>query len=285
VRIPKEDLDPHSQRLMRVCDLWDKDFSDDQIRRARRAYYGAVSYVDDCIGRLLEVLADCGLDKNTIVVFAGDHGDMLGERGLWYKMSYFENSARVPLLIHDPRVAAAAGGEAQALSPYHRRVSQNVSTLDLLPTLVDLVGAKLWPDLPMDGTSLLPHLRGAPGGPDTVIGEYTGEGTVQPLFMIRRGKWKFVTCPADGVQLYDLERDPLELVDLAKKQQQGAGAGEAAAVLAAFIKEADARWDYEAIRQRVLLSQRQRRMVWSALRVGRFESWDHNPSHDDGRLK
>ena len=82
-RIPKEDLYTHSKRLMKVCDLWDEDFTDDQVKRARRAYYGAVSYVDDCIGRLLETLKACDLDKNTIVVFSGDHGDMLGERGLW----------------------------------------------------------------------------------------------------------------------------------------------------------------------------------------------------------
>lgn len=84
VRIPKEELDSHSQRLLKVCDLWDTDISNEQIKRARRAYYGAVSYVDDCIGKLLQVLKDCRLDENTIVVFSGDHGDMLGERGLWY---------------------------------------------------------------------------------------------------------------------------------------------------------------------------------------------------------
>lgn len=83
VRIPKEEQDPHSKRLLKVCDLWGEDFSDEQIRRARRAYYGAVSYVDDCVGKLLDVLKNCRLDDNTIVIFSGDHGDMLGERGLW----------------------------------------------------------------------------------------------------------------------------------------------------------------------------------------------------------
>lgn len=83
VNIAHEDQDPHSKRLLHVCDLEDKNLSDDQIKRARRAYYGAVSYVDDCIGRILRVLKECRLDENTIVVFSGDHGDMLGERGLW----------------------------------------------------------------------------------------------------------------------------------------------------------------------------------------------------------
>lgn len=84
VRIPKEEQDAHSKRLMKVCDLWDNEFSDEQIKRARRAYYGAVSYVDDCVGRILDTLKQCRLDDNTIVIFSGDHGDMLGERGLWY---------------------------------------------------------------------------------------------------------------------------------------------------------------------------------------------------------
>lgn len=83
VNIPKEEQDPHSRRLMQVCDLWDQNFTPEQIKRARRAYYGACSYVDDCVGRLLNVLKQCRLDDNTIVVFSGDHGDMLGERGLW----------------------------------------------------------------------------------------------------------------------------------------------------------------------------------------------------------
>lgn len=83
VQIPRDEQDAHSKRLLKVCDLWDEDFSEEQIKRARRAYYGACSYVDDCVGKLLDVLKQCRLDENTIVIFSGDHGDMLGERGLW----------------------------------------------------------------------------------------------------------------------------------------------------------------------------------------------------------
>lgn len=83
VSIAHADQDPHSKRLLHVCDLEGLELSEKQVKRARRAYYGAVSYVDDCIGRILNVLKECRLDENTIVVFSGDHGDMLGERGLW----------------------------------------------------------------------------------------------------------------------------------------------------------------------------------------------------------
>ncbi|KAL2018388.1 hypothetical protein VTK56DRAFT_866 [Thermocarpiscus australiensis] len=272
VRIPKEEQDPHSKRLLKVCDLWDNEFSDEQIKRARRAYYGAVSYVDECVGKLLDVLKRCRLDDNTIIIFSGDHGDMLGERGLWYKMNYFEHSVRVPLLVSYP----------QKFAPH--RVKANVSTLDILPTMCDLVGTKPLPYLPMDGVSLLPHLEGREeDGHDEVFAEYTGEGTVRPLMMIRRGRWKYVTCPADGSQLYDMEADPLELHDLVRSgavvRDEKIGR-----VFVAFEREAAARWDFEAITQQVLLSQRKRRLVWSALTKGKFTSWDYNPE-DDGREK
>lgn len=284
VQIPKEDQDPHSKRLLKVCDLWDQEFTPEQIKRARRAYYGAVSYVDDCIGKLLDVVKACGLDDNTIVVFSGDHGDMLGERGLWYKMSYFESSVRVPLLVRP-------SGRGEFLP---HRVTQNVSTLDMLPTLCDLVGTKPLAGLPMDGISLLPHLQGrSEEGHDTVLAEYTGEGTVGPLMMIRRGPWKFVTCPADGQQLFNLAEDPDEVVDLVKvlakkKAQNGGGTSESheriQSVLAAFRTEADSIWDYAAITEEVLSSQRRRRLVWGALKRGKFTSWDYDPV-DDGREK
>ncbi|CAJ2500481.1 Uu.00g033340.m01.CDS01 [Anthostomella pinea] len=275
VKIPREEQDAHSKRLMKVTDVWDQEFSDDQIKCARRAYYGAVSYVDDCIGRILETLKKCKFDDNTIVVFSGDHGDMLGERGLWYKMSYFESSVRVPLLVSDPR----------RFTPH--RVKQNVSTLDLLPTLCDLIGTKPAPGLPMDGISLLPHLQGRPGH-DTVIAEYTGEGTISPLMMIRRGPWKYITCPTDEPQLFNLESDPLELVNLArlvqKKEVLTAEEEEVKLKFEKFEAEAKARWDFDAITRAVFLSQRTRRVCWGALKEGTFEPWDFNPS-DNGTNK
>ncbi|KAG6013112.1 hypothetical protein E4U54_007071 [Claviceps lovelessii] len=274
VRIPKEELDTHSKRLMKVCDLWDQDFSDDQIKRAKRAYYGSVSYVDDCIGKLLETLQEAGLADNTIVIFSGDHGDMLGERGLWYKMSYFESSARVPLLVNYPKW----------FQPH--RVSQNVSTLDLLPTICDLIGTKPAPYLPMDGQSMMPHLQNRTGH-DTVFAEYTGEGTVRPMMMIRRGPWKYITCPADEPQLYNLEKDPHELNNLAPSATTEPQSPEDEAVKAVFDKfeaEAKAKWDFDSITTQVLQSQRSRRVVWDALKEGVFTSWDFDPV-DDGRTK
>jgi choline-sulfatase len=249
--------DPHSQRLLKVIDLWDQPLPADKIRDARRAYFGACSYIDDNIGKLLKTLEECGLAENTLIVFSGDHGDMLGERGLWYKMHWFEMAARVPLLVHAPKHFAA------------HRVSQSVSTLDLLPTLVELAGGQVDAGLALDGRSLLPHLRGE-GGHDEVLGEYMAEGSTSPLMMIRRGPWKFVYSEQDPLLLFDLARDPLERENLAESADHQA-------LLTEFLAEARARWDIPAIHAATLASQRRRRLVAEALSQGKLTSWDHQP--------
>ncbi|MFG0720977.1 choline-sulfatase [Pseudomonas sp. GLN_6] len=258
--IDQAEQDPHSQRLMKVIDLWDKPLPEQKIKDARRAYFGSCSYIDSNIGKLLKTLKDCNLSDNTIILFSGDHGDMLGERGLWYKMHWFEMAARVPLLVHAPKQFAA------------RRVSQNVSTMDLLPTLVELAGGTLHADLPLDGRSLLAHLEGRQGH-DEVIGEYMAEGSISPLMMIRQGEWKFIYSEIDPLLLFNLRHDPQERENLAESAEHKS-------LLADFINQAQARWDMPAIHQATLASQRRRRFVASALTQGQLTSWDHQPMVD-----
>ncbi|KAL4908450.1 hypothetical protein BDW74DRAFT_100757 [Aspergillus multicolor] len=201
--IPHDQQDPHSQRILKCIDLWGKEMPEERIKAARRAYYAACTYVDTNVGKLLKVLEDTGMRDDTIIVFTGDHGDMLGERGLWYKMAWYENSARVPFIVNAPNRFAPA------------RISQNVSTMDILPTFAELVGAPLIKGLPLDGVSLVPYLTGEDGvKTDTVLGEYMGEGTQSPVVMIRRGGWKFVYSLIDPPMLFDVKNDPLEKVNL-----------------------------------------------------------------------
>ncbi len=203
VRMAAGELDPHSRRLRHVCGLDLQAVNEAQMRAARRAYYGAVSYVDDQVGVLLAALADAGFADDTVVLLLADHGDMLGERGLWYKMSFFEPACRIPLIVHAPRRFAA------------RRVAHCASLVDILPTLCELAGANAETlAAPLDGHSLVPQLAGK-AGPDEVIGEYLAEGAIAPLVMIRRGRYKFVHSPVDPDQLYDLHEDPDELQNLA----------------------------------------------------------------------
>ncbi|KAF2666214.1 choline-sulfatase [Microthyrium microscopicum] len=263
VEIDREDQDPHSKRLMHTIDLWDHPMPEESKRRARRAYYGACSYVDDQVGKLLNVLKDCELDDNTIVIFSSDHGDMLGERGLWYKMSWFENSARVPLVINFP----------QRFAP--RRVPENVSTMDLLPTLVEMVGGRVDTRLPLDGKSLYPALFGH-AIPDEVLGEYMGEGSISPVIMIKRGNWKYTSALFDPPQLFDLGTDPQELHNLANEPSH-------ATVAADFAAEVAQRWNLQHIHQNVLQSQRQRRICWEALTTGKWEPWDFQARDDSSQ--
>jgi choline-sulfatase len=265
VRIPPDRLDPHSKRLRHVCGLDLQPVSESQTRAARRAYYGAVSYVDDQVGVLMTTLHDAGFAEDTVVMFLADHGDMLGERGLWYKMNFFEPACRIPFLVHAPRRFAA------------RRVPGSASLVDVLPTLCDLAGvAPAEYVTALDGISLVPRLHGA-GGSDEVIGEYLGEGAIAPLLMIKRGRHKFVHSPADPDQLYDLTDDPDELNNLAADPQHSSR-------VLAFRQEVARRWDLQGLTSAVIASQRRRHFVYAALREGRYTPWDFQPHRDASRL-
>lgn len=261
VAIAPRDQDPHSRRLRHVCGNDLEPITDAQILAARRAYYGSISFVDEQVGLILDTLEESGLADNTVVILCSDHGEMLGERGLWYKMNFFEGASHIPLIVHAPGRFAP------------RAVDASVSLLDLFPTLLDLAGAT--PTDLVDGRSLLPHLIGAEGH-DEVIGEYLGEGAIAPIVMIRRGPWKFIHSPADPDQLYDLSRDPDELINLAGDPAQ-------ADHIAALRAEVVDRWNLATIERDVIASQQRRHLVAAANAIGRLESWDWQPPRDASR--
>jgi choline-sulfatase len=265
VRIAPEDLDAHSQRLRHVSNMEHEPVTETQIRAARRAYFGAISYVDRQFGALHQTLKDIGAADDTIIIVLGDHGDMLGERGLWYKMNFFEGGARIPLIVHAPKFFRA------------HRVAGSVSLIDILPTLAEIAQDGTAPDFagPIEGRSLLPHLAGT-GGHDEVIGEYLAEGALAPLVMIRRGRHKFIHTPTDPDQLYDLVADPDERRNLA-------GEAESHDLVRAFRQEVAGRWDLEGLKAEVIASQVRRRLVDAAGRQGKHHSWDHQPFEDAGQ--
>jgi choline-sulfatase len=269
--------DPHSRRIRHVIGLGAQTPTDAQVRAARRAYHGAVSYVDDQVGSLLGALRDAQLDANTIVIVLADHGDMLGERGLWYKMSFFEPACRIPLIVAAPGLFAP------------RRVATPASLLDILPTLVELGSPGSPPGYaaPLDGRSLVAELSGKPatvaGSPAVageVIGEYLAEAAIAPIVMIRRGRHKFVHSPVDPDQLYDLAADPDERINLAAGARTGS---EAATMVAGFRAEVAQRWSLKSVHADVLASQQRRHMVYAALRSGRYTPWDFQPRRDATR--
>jgi len=267
IDLPKVPLGSHKahpmeDRLRYGYGATDVDLDEAALRAARRAYYGSISDIDDKVADLMQTLKEAGLADNTIVIFTGDHGDMLGERGMWFKMSYLENSARVPMIVHAPKMFSPG------------RVKEAVSLIDLLPTFVEAARDGKPGDYasPIEGRSLLPHLSGGTGH-DEVIGEYFGEGTDTPVFMIRRGAMKLIDSgPGDPLQYYDVAADPTEVNNLAD-------APDHAQAVAALTREIADRYDRAQLTEKVLESQRRRKFLKGVMRKQNLD-WDHNPAQD-----
>lgn len=255
--VPGDEQDPHSRRLMAASNHAAYHIRPEHVRDARRGYFASITYVDEKIGEILDVLGRCGFPEDTVVVFLSDHGDMLGERGLWFKMSFFEGSARVPMMIAAPELPPGL-------------VTAPVSTLDLVPTLAALVGIDLGEIAPWtDGESLLPVAGGA-GARGAVPMEYAAEGSEAPIVALRDGRHKLVLCEIDPPLLFDLDADPDERTNLA-------GDPAHAGLLAALTDRALARWDLGRFDREVRASQARRLVVYEALRNGAYYPWDYQP--------
>lgn len=180
----------------------------DQLRRqAVQAYFASITFVDAQIGRVLDALERLGLADNTIVVFTSDHGYHLGEHGLWQKMSLFEQSARVPLIIAAPGVSVQ-GAVAEA----------PVALIDLYPTLAELASVQS-PDN-LQGQSLTPMLKNpAAIGRGWALSQVTRGGRNNRFFgyTLRTPRWRYTEWAEaeQGCELYDHQADPQELVNLA----------------------------------------------------------------------
>jgi choline-sulfatase len=249
--------DPHSRRILDASDWRSYRITDDQVRRARRGYFANISYVDDKIGEVLTALGATRQTGDTAILFLSDHGDMLGERGLWFKMNFFEGSVRVPLMIAAPDLPPA-------------RIDAPVSTLDVLPTLAEIAGIDLADILPWtDGESLIGFTPGA-SRVTPVRMEYAAEASRTPMVALRLGKWKYIQCDADPPLLFDLEADSHELRNLTVDPAHAEVAGRFAAEIVAF-------WDMAAYDAEVRQSQARRHIVYEALRNGAYFPWDYQP--------
>ncbi len=253
--IPYEQQSAHAKRLFDASDWRRFDITERDIRQSRRAYFANISYLDDKIGDILAALEATG--QSAVILFLSDHGDMLGERGLWFKMCFYEGSARVPLMIAAPELSPGP-------------ISTPVSTIDVTPTLCDLAGIALdevteW----IDGESLLP-LAGGETRDAPVAMEYAAEGSYAPLVALRSGRWKYTRCALDPEELFDVEADPNELSNLAGDPAHRDR-------LQTLRAEADRRWDLERFDAEVRTSQARRWVVYDALRQGGYYPWDYQP--------
>ncbi len=171
-------------------------------KEAIRIYYGMCSFVDAQIGIVLDALRDSGLEDDTYVLYLSDHGDTMGEHGVFFKSTLYEGSAGIPMLLKGPGIEAG------------RVVKSPVSIVDVYPTVLECVGADEDDyDRSLPGVSLLETLR-KPDYERGIYSEYLSFGFYTSAFMLRKWKWKYIYYVGEAPQLFNLEEDPDECNDL-----------------------------------------------------------------------
>ena len=196
----------HLSRNLHYCQARDQfTITDDHRRNAKHAYYGMISYIDSKIAALKTALERSGMADDTIIIFTADHGEMMGERGMWYKQHFFEWASHVPLVFYAPKRWPAS------------RVAKNCSLVDIMPTLLDLAIEGNFTNYvgPIDGKSLAPVLHGDSSHmSDIVISEFAADGSTGPSRMVKRGSMKYMDLEGSDTLLFDLDQDPHELNNL-----------------------------------------------------------------------
>lgn len=236
----------------------------ESLTKLRRSYYGLVTYIDRKVGELLDALEANNLQENTIVIFVSDHGDMLAEKKMVQKRSFYEWSARIPLIIAFPN-----GRQAGA------QVQQPVSLMDLAPTMLDMVGVPMSACLPMDGQSLMGLLNGTETDERIVFSEFHTDKVKEPCFMVRQGDYKYVHIHNHRGQLFDLAADPGEWHNLL-------GQPNVAEVEARLRELVLAQFDPVAIKADAELSVRRREIIKKAM-AHNDTHWDYVPPFDATR--
>ncbi|MCL4351847.1 MAG: sulfatase-like hydrolase/transferase [Firmicutes bacterium] len=215
--------------------------------RARAAYFALVNQTDDRIGRLVEYTRSLPLKRPTVTIYTADHGEMMGEHGLWWKNNFYEESVRVPLIVSC----------ADWFPP--RREPMPVTLVDLARTLV-AIGNPAVPDEMFDGMNLLPYRAGRQGNPlRPVTSEYHAHSTQHSMRMIRQGQYKLNYVVGEPTQLFDLHNDPHEWFDLSQDSRLQTVHNH---LLTTLLQT----WP-ENIEERVQFSQEQRQWIHQANRV------------------
>lgn len=182
-----------------------EDLPDSVRRNAIRIYYALCSFLDEQIGVVLDALSQAGLEANTRVIYCSDHGDTMGEHGLFFKSTMYEGSVGIPMIFSGPGI------------PQNEHRKTPVSLIDIYPTALDCLGVE--PDAydrSLPGQSLLLFAQGHEAPERAVYSEYLSFGCYTGLFMLRKGRYKYVAYVHERPQLFDLKSDPDECRDLAQ---------------------------------------------------------------------
>lgn len=201
---PNPNLHPTLQHYQATQNYFQAIRDEKHLRRILAAYYGMITCMDAMLGELLNELDRLGLADNTYVIYTSDHGEALGEHGLFDKLTPYESSVGIPLIVRGPHV------------PVARRSETQVSLVDLYPTILDCAGCPLTDDeKTLPGRSLLQRAAGVRlEKPDPVFSEYHGIFLRDSWFMLLRGRYKYIYYTGRRPSLFDLKQDPQELNDL-----------------------------------------------------------------------
>lgn len=259
--IPFEKLDTHSKWLYYSHGRDLNQVDEEHIRNARHAYYGMISYLDSKIGQLIKTLDDLAFERETLIIFCSDHGEMMGERGMWFKQTFFEDAVRVPLFI---------GGSAwKSNMQESNRLS---SLIDLVPTLLEITGSEDYWVTPLPGKSLLP---GKSVENTSIFSEYSDMGVCAPCRMIRQGDYKYWVTYGYESQLYDLANDPHELNNLSGSEPHKATEN-------GLRDQIYRGWDPEKLNLEIRESQRRRRLIQDSRRLMQdTDNWSFQAQKDD----
>ena len=249
--------DAHSRRLLTDFNMLELRFKNDDIARARRAYYGSISYIDAMIGQIFATLDAIGKAEDTAIIFTSDHGEMLGERGMWFKKHFYERALQVPLLMKLP-------GQAPT------RISTPASLVDLLPTFMGIATGEAWKSEveDLEGYDLTQTLDATPELDRPVYAEYLAEATPTPILMIRKGAYKFIYSRHDPALLFDVVNDPDELKNLAADPNHSGRVAE-------FKKLVAEKWDIDGLTADIVESQKRRRLIVAGYKDGVKPRWNH----------
>ncbi|MCC6174826.1 MAG: sulfatase-like hydrolase/transferase [Chloroflexi bacterium] len=191
------------QQWQRQHQALDEPVDEASIRKAISAYYGMVTFLDDHVGRVLRALDESGQAENTRIIYSTDHGEQLGEHGMWWKSSMLEASAGIPLIVAGPDVPVG-------------KVSRTpVNLVDCFPGIVEAAGACFAPqDADLPGTSIFALAKAEEQPERVTFSEYHAILSPSAAYMIRKGRYKYIHYIEYPPQLFDLEADPYETRDL-----------------------------------------------------------------------
>lgn len=263
--IPLEELDTHSRWLYYSHGRDRLQVTDEHTRNARHAYYAMTSYIDDKLGQFMKVMEETNLLDNTIFIFTADHGDMMGERGMWFKQTFFENSTRIPMIVLGPGL------------PKGKIVEENVSLVDLAPTIIAMANDGVLETVtPVEGADMTKLITGSdPSWSDVVISEYYDMGVCAPCRMVRKGSYKYIYTHGHPSMMFDLSSDPQERTNLSGKQEFQ----EIEEKLHTKLMDG---WDPVGMQDRILDSQASRKLIWEVVRGEQFrDNWSYEVRKGD----